>query len=88
MVTAIGRLFHTVGRRKMISGTYLVSGVLLIIARLPPVWAPDRHRQRPEQAAVGMILGGLVAVFQAADADGKALGQRPARPRVTKAVPS
>jgi MFS family permease len=28
----IGRLFDTVGRRKMISGTYLVSGVLLIIS--------------------------------------------------------
>jgi len=27
----IGRLFDTIGRRKMISGTYLVSGVLLII---------------------------------------------------------
>jgi MFS family permease len=27
----IGRLFDTVGRRKMISGTYLLSGVLLII---------------------------------------------------------
>jgi hypothetical protein len=57
----------------MISGTYLVSGVLLIIARLPPVWAPDRHRQRPEQAAGAMILGGLVAEFQAVDAEGKAL---------------
>jgi MFS family permease len=28
----IGRLFDTIGRRKMISGTYLVSGVLLIIS--------------------------------------------------------
>jgi MFS family permease len=28
----IGRLFDTVGRKKMISGTYLVSGVLLIIS--------------------------------------------------------
>jgi hypothetical protein len=28
----IGRLFDTAGRRKMISGTYLVSGVLLIIS--------------------------------------------------------
>jgi MFS family permease len=28
----IGRLFDTVGRRKMISGTYLVSGVLLVIS--------------------------------------------------------
>jgi MFS family permease len=28
----IGRLFDTVGRRKMISGTYLLSGVLLIIS--------------------------------------------------------
>jgi MFS family permease len=28
----LGRLFDTVGRRKMISGTYLVSGVLLIIS--------------------------------------------------------
>jgi MFS family permease len=27
----IGRLFDTIGRRKMISGTYLVSGVLLVI---------------------------------------------------------
>src|SRR5229473_3354257 len=27
----IGRLFDTIGRRKMISGTYLVSGVLLIV---------------------------------------------------------
>jgi MFS family permease len=27
----IGRLFDTIGRRKMISGTYLVSGILLII---------------------------------------------------------
>jgi len=27
----IGRLFDTIGRRKMISGTYLLSGVLLII---------------------------------------------------------
>ena len=27
----IGRLFDTIGRRKMISGTYLISGVLLII---------------------------------------------------------
>ena len=27
----IGRLFDTVGRRKMISGTYLVSGILLVI---------------------------------------------------------
>src|SRR5712692_10468140 len=28
----IGRLFDTVGRRKMISGTYLISGVLLIFS--------------------------------------------------------
>jgi MFS family permease len=28
----IGRLFDTIGRRKMISGTYLLSGVLLIIS--------------------------------------------------------
>ena len=28
----IGRLFDTIGRRKMISGTYLISGVLLIIS--------------------------------------------------------
>src|ERR1700735_1290150 len=28
----IGRLFDTIGRRKMISGTYLVAGVLLIIS--------------------------------------------------------
>jgi hypothetical protein len=28
----IGRLFDTVGRRKMISGTYLVAGILLIIS--------------------------------------------------------
>jgi MFS family permease len=28
----IGRLFDTIGRRKMISGTYLLSGVMLIIA--------------------------------------------------------
>jgi MFS family permease len=28
----IGRLFDTIGRRKMISGTYLVSGVLLVIS--------------------------------------------------------
>jgi len=28
----IGRLFDTVGRRKMISGTYLISGVLLAVA--------------------------------------------------------
>jgi MFS family permease len=28
----IGRLFDTVGRRKMISGTYLLSGVLLVIS--------------------------------------------------------
>ena len=27
----IGRLFDTIGRRKMISGTYLVSGILLVI---------------------------------------------------------
>src|SRR5581483_5558876 len=27
----IGRLFDTIGRRKMISGTYLVSGILLIV---------------------------------------------------------
>jgi MFS family permease len=27
----IGRLFDTVGRRKMISGTYLVSGILLVV---------------------------------------------------------
>ncbi len=27
----IGRLFDTIGRRKMISGTYLISGVLLVI---------------------------------------------------------
>ena len=27
----IGRLFDTIGRRRMISGTYLISGVLLII---------------------------------------------------------
>jgi MFS family permease len=30
----IGRLFDTLGRRKMISGTYLLSGVLLIITAL------------------------------------------------------
>jgi len=29
---AIGRLFDTVGRRKMISGTYLIAGVLLVIS--------------------------------------------------------
>ena len=28
----IGRLFDTIGRRKMISGTYLISGILLIIS--------------------------------------------------------
>ena len=28
----IGRLFDTIGRRKMISGTYLVSGILLIVS--------------------------------------------------------
>jgi MFS family permease len=28
----IGRLFDTIGRRKMISGTYIISGVLLIIS--------------------------------------------------------
>jgi MFS family permease len=27
----IGRLFDTIGRRKMISGTYLVSGILLVV---------------------------------------------------------
>ena len=30
----IGRLFDTIGRRKMISGTYLLSGVLLVITAL------------------------------------------------------
>jgi MFS family permease len=29
---ALGRLFDTVGRRKMISGTYLIAGILLIIS--------------------------------------------------------
>jgi MFS family permease len=28
----IGRLFDTIGRRKMISGTYLVSGILLVVS--------------------------------------------------------
>jgi MFS family permease len=28
----IGRLFDTIGRRKMISGTYLISGILLIVS--------------------------------------------------------
>ena len=28
----IGRLFDTIGRRKMISGTYLIAGILLIIS--------------------------------------------------------
>ncbi len=27
----LGRLFDTIGRRKMISGTYLVAGILLVI---------------------------------------------------------
>ena len=30
----LGRLFDTIGRRKMISGTYLISGVLLVITAL------------------------------------------------------
>ena len=139
----IGRLFDTIGRRKMISGTYLLAGVLLVItaqlfkagalnattqtlcwavifffasagasagyltvseifplevrakaiavffaiaqcfgfARHAPVRAPDRHRQGPELAVLGlpasapgaMILGGLVAAFLGVDAEGKSL---------------
>jgi MFS family permease len=29
---ALGRLFDTIGRRKMISGTYLIAGILLVIS--------------------------------------------------------
>ena len=43
----IGRLFDTIGRRKMISGTYLISGVLLVItAQLFKAGRAERRRPR------------------------------------------
>ena len=46
----IGHLFDTIGRRKMISGTYLLSGSLLAVSALP---LPGRgpRRGHPDRRA-------------------------------------
>ena len=48
----IGRLFDTIGRRKMISGTYLLSGILLADRRLPV------QERLPERDHADAVLGG------------------------------
>ena len=56
----LGRLFDTIGRRKMISGTYLVSGILLVItAQLfkAGTSATGPHRVRPLRDFPGKVRG-------------------------------
>jgi MFS family permease len=68
----LGHLFDTIGRRKMIFGTYFISGAILAISAF--LFVNDALSALTQTLGAGvMIFGGLIAWFFGVNAEGQSL---------------